>query len=183
MPLPWFKIVGTLSHLTIVEKGKSMFKKLIGAGLIIGAFVVEAMWLGATFGTVIVGIVLLIFAPAILLLPFNILFTMGIAFLTYESEEDSKYHTSGSEYSSYENGEPAYIYSKTEMQKYYDILGCNSNDDFSIIKRSYRDLSKKFHPDSIAGQGLDDEFVNYATGRMKEINEAYMKIKAARFAT
>ena len=180
MPLFLFKIINKISYLTVISKGKIMFKKLIGTGLIISAFVVEAMWLGATFGTVIVGIVLLIFAPAILVLPFNVLFTMGIAFLTYEDEIYSEYHTSGSAYDSYKNNEPSCSCSRTEMQKYYDILGCNANDDFSLIKRSYRDLSKKFHPDSISGQSLDDEFVNYATRKMKEINEAYMKIKAAR---
>ncbi len=63
-----------------------MFKKLIGIALIIAAFVVEAMWLGVTFGTVIVGIVLLIFAPEILFLPFSLLFAMGIAFLSYDEE-------------------------------------------------------------------------------------------------
>ena len=63
-----------------------MFKKLIGIALIIAAFVVEAMWLGAAFGSVVVGVVLLIFAPAILLLPFNVLFAMGVAFLAYEED-------------------------------------------------------------------------------------------------
>jgi len=180
MPLSLFKIVDTLSNITI-QKGKAMFKKLIGVGLIIGAFVVEAMWLAATFGTVIVGVVLLVFAPAILFLPFNVLFAMGVAFLTYEDEKYSEYNNS--EYGSHENDEPSYNDSKTEMQEYYDVLGCSSNDDFSLIKKAYRELSKKFHPDSIAGKGLDDEFMHYATRKMKEINEAYMKIKAARFAT
>jgi len=167
-----------------------MFKKLIGIALIIAAFVVEAMWLGATFGTVVIGIVLLIFAPSILFLPFNVLFAMGVAFLAYEGDNYTKYNNSN--YNSYSNdsyekmyrdNEPSYSYARTEMQKYYDVLGCNLDDDFSSIKKAYRKLSKKFHPDSINGKGLDEEFVNYATEKMKEINEAYMKIKAVQFAT
>ncbi len=164
-----------------------MFKKLIGIALIIAAFVVEAMWLGATFGTVVVGIVLLVFAPGILFLPFNVLFAMGVAFLAYEDKSYSKYNDSN--YNSYSNNSyedyesSSYGYAKTEMQKYYDVLGCSSDDDFSSIKEAYRKLSKKFHPDSIEGRGMDKEFVDFATEKMKAINEAYMKIKSVQFAT
>ena len=70
-----------------------MFRGLIGIALIIAAFVVEAMWLGVTFGTVIVGVVLLIFAPGILFLPFTFLFVMGMAFLSYEDVQSTNYQS------------------------------------------------------------------------------------------
>ena len=57
-----------------------IFKTIIGAGLIIGGILLEVAWLGVCFGTVILGIALLIFAPEILLIPFTIGLTSGLAF-------------------------------------------------------------------------------------------------------
>lgn len=49
---------------------------------------------------------------------------------------------------------------------YYDILGVARNASASDIKKAYRKLAKKYHPDSNEG----DE---YAASRFKEVNEAY----------
>ena len=154
-----------------------MFNKLIGIGLIISAFVVEAMWLGACFGTVVVGIVLLLFAPAILLLPFNVLFAMGVGFLAYDKGQGSNYesynyHDTDTEQEEYSNVNP--------LEKYYDVLGCDSSDDFETIKKAYKDLSKQYHPDAVEGKGLGESFVSFATQKMQEINEAYQVIKKQR---
>ena len=162
-----------------------MFKKIIGIALIISAFVVEAMWLGACFGTVIVGIVLLILAPGILFAPFNILFTMGIAFLAYEPIQGFDNHSYGNG-DFYENSSRYYREDEEEgisgrqsygMQKYYEILGCNPDDDFETVKKAYRRLSKEFHPDSLESKGLDGAFTEFAKKKMQEINEAYLAIK------
>ncbi len=53
---------------------------ILGAGFIVGGILVEIAWLGICFGTVILGIVLLMFAPGILFAPFNIGFVGGLAF-------------------------------------------------------------------------------------------------------
>ena len=170
-----------------------MLNKIIGTILIIAAFVVEASWLGVCFGSVIVGIVLLIFAPGILFAPFNILFTMGLAFFARDSISNANDYSysyrsyssdrssGGYSYYSYgqQNSTPFDSYD-TGMKKYYDTLGCKPDDDFETVKKAYRKLSREFHPDSIEGKGLGDEFVEYATRRMQEINEAYAKIKEAR---
>lgn len=52
-----------------------IFKIIIGVGIIIGGIVLEFLWLALCFGTVIIGIAILIFAPHILFLPF----TFGLA--------------------------------------------------------------------------------------------------------
>lgn len=52
------------------------------------------------------------------------------------------------------------------MKDYYYILGVNSNASHEEIKKAYRKLSTKFHPDKNDG---DDFF----TERFKEIQEAY----------
>ena len=48
-------------------------------------------------------------------------------------------------------------------KNYYDILGVNKNASQDDIKKAYRNLSKKYHPDR--NNGDDSKF--------KEINEAY----------
>ncbi len=56
-------------------------KFIIGFMLVMGAFLVEAMWLGFCFGTVIVGILMLLFMPEILFAPFIIIMATGGALM------------------------------------------------------------------------------------------------------
>ncbi len=61
-----------------------MQKKLLGLLFIIsgvlmmiGAFVAEIAWLGFCFGTVVIGVLMLFFAPLLLMAPFFFLFGIG----------------------------------------------------------------------------------------------------------
>ena len=49
---------------------------------------------------------------------------------------------------------------------YYEVLGIPKNADASDIKKAYRKLAKKYHPDSNEGNA-------HAAERFKEISEAY----------
>ena len=51
----------------------------------------------------------------------------------------------------------------------YEVLGVSPNADEEEIKRAYRELAKKYHPDNYANSPLAD----MAQEKMKEINEAY----------
>jgi molecular chaperone DnaJ len=53
-----------------------------------------------------------------------------------------------------------------ERLDYYEILGVERTADESVIKRAYRTLAMRYHPDRNPG---DDECV----ARMKQLNEAY----------
>jgi len=64
-----------------------IFKMIFGAGFIIGGILLEIAWLGVCFGTVIVGLVLLIFAPEILLAPFNFGLVGGLALIASCNEQ------------------------------------------------------------------------------------------------
>ena len=59
------------------------------------------------------------------------------------------------------------------MDKYFEILGLNTNATFEEVKKAYRDLSKKYHPDFYQNNPLAD----LAQEKFKEINEAYKKLK------
>ena len=52
----------------------------------------------------------------------------------------------------------------------YTILNIEPTDDENIIKKAYRKMAKKYHPDALAAKGLDTP---ENLERMSEINEAY----------
>lgn len=51
----------------------------------------------------------------------------------------------------------------------YKVLGVNPGDDEETIKKAYRKLVKKYHPDRYVNTPMAD----MATEKIKEINEAY----------
>ena len=55
---------------------------------------------------------------------------------------------------------------------YYDVLGINKNADEKTIKKAYRKLAKKYHPDTNPG---DKE----AEAKFKEASEAYAVLSDA----
>ena len=56
----------------------------------------------------------------------------------------------------------------------------NSSDDDNILKKNYRQLVRKHHPDIITGQGASQNIIDEATKKLQEINEAYEMIKKER---
>jgi curved DNA-binding protein len=53
-----------------------------------------------------------------------------------------------------------------DYQDYYKILGVERNADEKVIRKAYRDLARKFHPDRNPGD-------KKAEAKFKQINEAY----------
>ncbi|HCA04489.1 MAG TPA: molecular chaperone DnaJ [Ruminococcaceae bacterium] len=62
------------------------------------------------------------------------------------------------------------------MTNPYEVLGVSPNAGDDEIKKAYRDLAKKYHPDNYADSPLAD----VAEQKMKEINEAYDQINQMR---
>jgi len=65
---------------------------------------------------------------------------------------------------------------RKRMNDPYAVLGVSSSASEEEIKRAYRDLVKKYHPDNYANNPLAD----LAEAKMKEVNEAYDAIMKAR---
>ena len=64
--------------------------------------------------------------------------------------------------------------------KAYEILGVKESDDMDTIKKAYRKLIREFHPDIISSQNKDETYMEEATAKTQEINQAYQVIKDGR---
>ena len=70
--------------------------------------------------------------------------------------------------------------SRDPLKEAYAVIGANADDSADELKRKYRELAKKNHPDALRAQGLPEEMVGKATERMSRINAAWATIKEAR---
>jgi len=59
---------------------------------------------------------------------------------------------------------------KSKQKDYYKVLGLTRDADERAIKRAWRTLTLKYHPDKASGQGISPE---EAQTKMAAINEAY----------
>jgi len=70
--------------------------------------------------------------------------------------------------------------SKLNLEKAYELIQIDSSVDDKQLKKQYRSLVKKYHPDIVTGKGADQATINEATKKLQEINEAYEIIKTSR---
>jgi len=59
----------------------------------------------------------------------------------------------------------------------YAILGLKESDDMNTIKKTYRKLIRQYHPDIISSQDKGDTYMEEATAKTQEINQAYQVLK------
>lgn len=62
------------------------------------------------------------------------------------------------------------------MRDPYQVLGVPSTATDEEVKKAYRNLAKKYHPDNYH----DDPLADLAQEKMKEINEAYEEVQSMR---
>lgn len=94
----------------------------------------------------------------------------------YQSNEYSNNRSSN--YANNESQSSSKRIITVEEQKAYDILGVADGASDDEIKKAYRALAIKYHPDKAAKYG--EEAVRQATESMQEINEAWDFVKDAR---
>ena len=158
-------------------------KKIFGFAIIALGVFLEVMWLGFCFGSIIIGVLLLIFAPSILFFPFNFFLIIGLSLMKgipysqYNQSTGFRYKQYSNQYSNQQN---SYVHPQTNLAKYYETLESKSTDDISVIKKNYRRLIKEYHYDSIASKNLPEDMVKFAKQKTQELNEAYAAIKEAK---
>ncbi len=64
---------------------------------------------------------------------------------------------------------------RSSADHYYEVLGLEPGASMEEIKKAYRKLSMKYHPDKV--RHLGDEFRTIAESKMKDINAAYEYFK------
>jgi len=60
------------------------------------------------------------------------------------------------------------------------VLGVTAQNSNAEIKKAYRKLMARHHPDKLASKGLPEEVMKQAQQRAQDIQAAYEKIKEKR---
>lgn len=113
---------------------------------------------------------------------YDILFTIGTVFgfptaqtKSYILGDQASYHTE--EKRSELKKESKF---KDPLTESLEILGCTSSDSDEKIRKNYRELVSKFHPDKIISKELPQDFVDFATKKFTDIKAAYDLVKQNR---
>ena len=69
---------------------------------------------------------------------------------------------------------------KATLNDAYKVLGVNKGTDMKTIKKAYKKLIRQYHPDIIASQGKGEAYMQEATAKTQEINQAYEMIEKMR---
>ena len=145
-------------------------KKFIGVAFIALGIALEVMWLGVCFGSIIIGVLLLFFAPRILFFPFNFFLIVGLSLIANRNYAEYKRQRKNSfNYTRFKQ--------TTNINEYYAILEVNKEDSMDTIKKSYRRLMKEYHYDANASKGLSEATIKEYQEKSQKINEAYDAIK------
>ncbi|MBK1994041.1 DnaJ domain-containing protein, partial [Campylobacter novaezeelandiae] len=63
------------------------------------------------------------------------------------------------------------------IEEAYSILELNTNATLNEVKKQYRVLAKKYHPDILNANNVSKEELEKGVQKFQKINEAYEKIK------
>lgn len=119
-------------------------------------------------------------------------FLINIAFINGHVSESEEHiltkiaaflHFSSMEFDSMMNSFQSRSSSTTthsSLEEAYKLLDAYPSDDLSTIKKKYRKLVKKYHPDIMQAQGASEDYIQDATEKIQKINDAYEIIKKAK---
>jgi hypothetical protein len=155
-----------------------LIRTLFGLAFIALGVFLEVLWLGFCFGSIIIGILLLVFAPGILFFPFNFFLVLGLSVMNPQKYSQANRF----KYQRYSHNN-SHMQAHNDLSKYYKVLESKETDSFDVVKANYRRLIKEYHYDSIASKDLPEEMLKFAERKTQDLNEAYGVIKKNRNKT
>ena len=63
------------------------------------------------------------------------------------------------------------------LSHHYAVLGLDEGADKVEVKKAYPQLVIEYHPEKVIAKGLPEDFVRFAEGKFREVNEAYEAIQ------
>jgi DnaJ like chaperone protein len=66
---------------------------------------------------------------------------------------------------------------KIDKKRAYELFGLKSGASLDEVKKRYKELVRKYHPDLLMGKGESEDIIENATKKLQEINEAYELLK------
>ncbi|EAK0436082.1 DnaJ family molecular chaperone [Campylobacter lari] len=66
---------------------------------------------------------------------------------------------------------------KLSLDEAYSVLELSNDANLSTVKKQYRILAKKYHPDILNANNVSEEELKMGIAKFQKINEAYEKIK------
>jgi len=87
----------------------------------------------------------------------------------YQAGRDYKRHSAGPE------RDPS-----KQLRDAYVLLGTTASANDSDVKKAYRKMMSKHHPDKLIAKGVPEEMVKVATQKTQQVKQAYETIKKAR---
>lgn len=72
--------------------------------------------------------------------------------------------------------------SQPPLDEAYEVLGVSPSASDAEVKKAYRRLMSKYHPDKLAGKGMPDNMREMAEERVRNIRAAYDSIRDRRAA-
>ena len=103
---------------------------------------------------------------------------LGISQSDYTSIHERHVGSGSSGYYSSDSNDSRRTSSSSYSRDPYKVLGIDSSATDEEVKKAYRKMAMKYHPDRVAGMG--EEIQRNAAEQMKEINQAYEVIKERR---
>lgn len=106
---------------------------------------------------------------------------LGVSETTYiqfEQRSHAEQHYQNQKH--YDRRSRTWLDPEEQLQDAYQILGLNSSASDDEVKRTYRRLLSKHHPDKLVAQGLPPEMMKLANEKTQKIKSAYQTIKKAR---
>lgn len=72
------------------------------------------------------------------------------------------------------------VFEDDPVSSAYTLLGVRPDAPYEVVHAAYRELAKKYHPDSLKAAGVPPAEIRAAGAKMAKVNEAWKLIRSSR---